>query len=73
VALSAATAGDAAASAAAAGDVASSAAAGDDCFCRFFVVLFLAMVNSVEAKLWWLLLLSDDVWCMVKNICSEFS
>jgi hypothetical protein len=33
-----------------AGDAAASAAAGDDCFCRFFGVLFFAMVNSVEAQ-----------------------
>jgi hypothetical protein len=33
------------------------------------------MVNTVGAqKMWWLLLLSDDVRCgVVKNICSEFS
>ncbi len=84
VAASAAAAGDdcfcrlfglavAAALLAAVGNVAASAAAGDDCFCRFFAVLFFAMVNSVEAQLWWLLFFSDDVWCVVKNIFSEFS
>ena len=75
-AASLAAAGDAVtASAAEAAASSAAAAAGDDCFCRFFGVLFFANVNTVEAqKMWWLLMLSDDVWCgVVKNICSEFS
>ena len=39
---------DRASSAVVAGDFAASTAAGDDCFCRFFGVLFFAMVSSVK-------------------------